>query len=134
MVSSVTKKPVMALKKLSAHIGIIVAIITGLSTIGGAGIAACHWVVDTVNAKSDARISQLQEEIEQNNEKQRLATLRLELLALMSYDPNNVVEIEKVGRTYLGSGGDWYLTSLFSKWCNEHNCDASIVLLYRDDK
>lgn len=132
MDSKVTKKPAMALKKLSSHIGIVVAIITGLSTIGGAGIAACHWVVDTVNAESNARITQLQEEIEQNNEKQRLATLRLELLALMSYDPNNVVEIEKVGRTYFSEGGDWYLTGLFSKWCTEHECDASIVLLHKE--
>lgn len=128
MVSSTAKKPVVALKKLSAHIGILVAIITGMGTICGAGIAACNWVIDTVNAKADARISNLQKELDESNKKQELAMLRLELLSLMSYDPDNVVEIEKVGRKYFSEGGNWYLTGLFSKWCNKHKCDSTIVL------
>lgn len=122
------KKPTVALRKISNHIGLLVAIITGVGTLCGAGVAAGNWVIDTVNAKADARISNLQQELDESNKRQELSMLRLELLSLMSHDPDNVVEIEKVGRKYFGEGGDWYLTGLFSKWCNQHKCDSNIVL------
>lgn len=134
MDSKKINKPTTLLKKLSTHIGVIVAIITGIGTICGAGIAACNWVIDTVNAKADARISNLQRELEENDKRQELAMLRLELLSLMSHDPTNIVEIEKVGRKYFSEGGDWYLTGMFSEWCAKYGCDANIVLPYKDSE
>lgn len=125
-----TKKEKMStkFKHLSEHLETIAAVVVAIGTIGGALVAAGNWIISEVSAQSNQRIDRLQSELEKSNDEHNLAIMRLELMNLIQNDPNNVVEIEKVGRKYFSSGGDWYASGYFSRWCATHSCDASIVL------
>lgn len=114
--------------RLRKHLDAIVAVVAAVTTLGGAVVAAGSWIISEVSAQSNQRIDQLQDELEKSNDEHNLAIMRLELMNLIQNDPNNVVEIEKVGRKYFSGGGNWYASGYFSRWCTAHSCDASIVL------
>lgn len=118
-------------QKFSDRLGLIVAIITSLSAIGGAGVAACHWVVDTVSAQSNQRIDQLQSDMKDQQKKQEQATTRIELMQLMAHDPENVVEIELLAKKYfVDLSGDTYMTGVYSSWAKQYGGDTSFVLYH----
>ena len=117
------------LKKLSDHLAIVVAIITSLTAIGGTGVAACHWVVDTVSAQSNQRIDQLQSDMKQHQRAQEQSITRLELMNLIQNDPHNKVEIERLARHYfLDLDGNSYMSSVYSRWCEQYGGDIGIAV------
>ncbi|MCQ2530271.1 MAG: hypothetical protein MJ086_03355 [Lachnospiraceae bacterium] len=63
------------------------------------------------------RLSKQEEEIEiirQEQEKQSLALLRLQMMELMRQE-DSAHELLLVAEEYFGKGGDWYMTSLFNR-------------------
>lgn len=116
-------------KAVSDHLAVVVAIITSLTAIGGAGIAACNWVVNTVSAQSNQRIDQLQDDMKQHQQTQEQAITRLELMTLIQNDPYNKVEIEKLARHYfIDLSGNAYMSGVYSKWCEQYGGDISIAV------
>lgn len=117
------------LKKLSDHLAVMVAIVTSLTAIGGAGVAACHWVVDMVSAQSNQRIDQLQSDMKRHQQAQEQSITRLELMNLIQNDPHNKVEIERLARHYfLDLDGNSYMSSVYSRWCEQYGGDIDIVV------
>lgn len=99
--------------------------------MGGAAIGLGNWVVESVNAKADSRIATLQKELDESNKRQELSTTRLELLSLMSHNPENVVEIEMLARHYfLELKGDFYMTEKYSGYARKYGADTSFVVYH----
>lgn len=54
----------------------------------------------------------------------RKDTLRIQLLMVMRYQPDNKDTILKLAETYFVKlKGDWYMTSEFKSWAKEHNVE-----------
>lgn len=50
--------------------------------------------------------------------------LRTQLLMLILLRPDETQEILKLGEYYFGTlHGNWYLSSLFQKWCDKHEIE-----------
>ena len=108
-------------KDTAAFISAVLVIFTAL-------IGAGQWIVHEVTAATNSRVDALEQKIDSNQKDNKLAILRLELLTLMESDPTNVVEIEKVAKSYFSNGGDWYMTGLYSRYAKEYGADTSFVV------
>ena len=117
-------KPHKAAQKVKDLAALISAVLVITTALVGAG----HWIVKEVSASTNERIDALEAKIEANQDENKLAILRLELLTLINTDPTNVIEIEKVAKAYFDAGGDWYLTSLYSNYAKEYGADTSFVV------
>lgn len=110
-------------KDIAAFISAVLVIFTSL-------IGAGHWIVKEVTASTNDRIDALEDKIDDNQRGDELATTRLELMVLMEQDPDNIVEIEKLARHYfLDLKGNSYLTSIFSRYCTEHNLNCAEIVI-----
>lgn len=69
----------------------------------------------------------LEDEIKRQNKKiDSLArsSCRNEMLVMMNHYPDETMEIMRLARVYFEElEGDFYLTSLFAKWLDEHNLE-----------
>ena len=74
---------------------------------------------------TDERINMFVESVNKlmkTTEETRKDTLRIQLLMIMSHQPDNIDTILKLAETYfVDLHGDWYMTSEFNKWAKEHN-------------
>ena len=118
-------KPHKAAQKVKDLAALISAVLVITTALVGAG----HWIVKEVSASTNERIDALEAKIEANQDENKRAVTRLELMTLIEASPENTAEIERVARYYFQTlEGDWYLTSLYSNWCREYGGDASIVV------
>lgn len=123
------KKP--QLKKIPDHIQRIAATISAVgvvcATLGGIG----HWIISEVSATTNSRIDKIEQKIDENQLNNELATMRLELMTLISHDPDNVIEIEKLAKKYFNPpyNGDTYMTSVISRWCEEKNINCGEIMI-----
>lgn len=106
----------------------LAGVISAALVIGGALIGGGRWLLTEINASTNARVDALEQKIDATNESNKMAIYRLELLSLIQTDPDNVVEIERVGKDYFSAGGDYYMSSVFSRWAQEHGADATFVI------
>lgn len=98
------------LKGASDVIGAITVIIT-------ACIGAGTWFMTTINKSTNAKIDDLSKQMSLIQRD----TARMQLLTLINTSPDNEEEIMKVAQYYFGAlEGDWYMSSLFTKWAEEH--------------
>lgn len=52
----------------------------------------------------------------------RKDTLRIQLIMIMTHQPDNIDTILKIAEVYFVElGGDWYMTSEFNKWAKAHD-------------
>ena len=110
------------LQKTSATIGAIVAII-------GAATGICTWVSNQFQAAVTAQLSTFQEETRAADARQEQAVTRVELLMLMTQDPENKAAIEKMAKYYFKTlGGDLWMTSKYSSWAKEYGGDVTIIV------
>lgn len=109
------------LKRISGTIGAIVAIVSAVT-----GLSA--WVSNQFQAAVSAQIQDFREEVEESDKAQALAIMRLELMSLISHDPDNVVEIERLGKKYFQAGGDSWMSSIYSEYARGHNLDTSFIV------
>lgn len=107
----------------------IAAFISAIIVIGGALIGAGQWIVHQINFSVNNRVDALEQKIDDNQKENKLAITRLELMSLIQNEPDNIVEIEKLGRYYFQElSGDRWMSNVYSDWCREHGGDPSIVI------
>lgn len=115
-------------KKILVHLQGAAGFIGALGIIMGALIGAGNWIVAEVNASTNARIDSLASELSESNLESQQAITRLELLTLMEYDPDNIVEIEKLAKKYFRElSGDAWMSGRYSRYAREHGLDTSFV-------
>lgn len=110
------------LQRLAGTIGAIAMII-------GAITGVFSWVqVQFTNAIS-SQIGEFRQEVKAANDSQDLAIMRLELMNLIQNNPDNVVEIEMLGKKYFNPpyNGDSYMSVLYSQWANARGLDTSFI-------
>lgn len=120
-----TKKLV---EKANDNIGKIAGIVSGLVVIIGALTGTIGWLNSQLKDAIAIQIDEFRQEAKASDDAQNLAITRLELMNLIQNDPENVVEIEMLGKKYFQSGGNSYVSRYFSSWAKEHGGDASIVV------
>ena len=107
--------------KVAGFISAVIAII-------GATTGLFGWVQSQFTASISSQINDFRTEVKASNESQDLAIMRLELMNLMQNDPDNIVEIEMLGRKYFQAGGNSYMSKLYSDYAKEHGMDTSFVV------
>ena len=124
-----TKEPVH--KKVLRNVQDLAGFITAMAVIFGGLIAAGRWIVVEINASVNARVSALEQKIDNNQTTNEQAITRLELMELMEDDPDNVIEIEKLAKKYFNPpmNGNSYMTGQISQWCGEHGVDCGTIIL-----
>ena len=123
------EKKRLSLRNVPQKIKDFAALISAIIIIGGAFIGGGKWLLTEANASTNARVDALEKKIDDNHISEKAATTRLELMVLIDNDPNNIIEIETLARYYFNDlNGNSYMTSIFSKWCKEHNANCEIVL------
>lgn len=120
-----TKKLV---EKANDNIGKIAGIVSGLVVIIGALTGTIGWLNSQLKDAIATQINEFRQETKASDDAQNLAIMRLELMNLIQNDPENVVEIEMLGKKYFQSGGNSYVSRYFSSWAKEYGGDASIVV------
>lgn len=120
----------MKLSKMPKKVKDLAGLISAVAVIGGSLVACGHWIVSEVSSTTNERINALEAKIDGNQNKNELATTRLELITLIEHDPNNVVEIEKLAKHYfIDLNGDTWATSVVSQWCKEQSVNCGEILL-----
>lgn len=110
------------LRKWAATIGAIIAIV-------GALTGALGWVQTQFTNAVSAQMEGLKAEIQASDREQTQAITRVELLMLMTQDPENKAAIEKMARYYFKAlDGDLWMTSRYSSWAREYGGDTTIVI------
>lgn len=109
-------------RRWAATAGAIVALV-------GVAAGICSWVSNQFQTAVSNQISGFQQEVEDANMRQEQSVTRVELLMLMTHDPDNKVAIEKMARYYFHTlGGDLWMTQKYSDWCDAYDGDATIVI------
>lgn len=119
-----------ALRRIPDRIQKIAGIIVALGTIFGALGGFGQWIVHEVTASTNNRIDTLEQKMDNNQKNNELSVTRLELMNLLQTDPDNVIEIEKLGRHYFRDlKGNAYMSGLISRWCVDHGVDCGEIML-----
>lgn len=112
-------------KKIQRVAGTIGAVVVIIGAITG----ALGWINGQLQNMIASQISDLKGTIQESDKQQNQQITRLELMELMNNQPTNVAEIEKVAKHYFQDlGGNWYMTGLYSKWCEKYGGDPSIAV------
>lgn len=109
------------LQRIAGTIGAAAAVVGALTGV-------YSWVQGQFTSAISSQIDEFRQEVKASNDSQDLAIMRLELMNLIRNDPNNVVEIEILGRKYFGAGGNSYMSRVFSDWAKAYGGDTSIVV------
>lgn len=116
------------LDRMSDRATKVAGLISAIVVIIGAITGVFGWVQSQFTSTISSQIDEFRREVKASNESQDLAIMRLELMQLMETDPDNIVEIEMLGKKYFNAGGNSYMSRLFSEWAKEHGGDPSIVI------
>lgn len=103
-------------------------LIAAVGVIGAAVVGAGTWCVSAVNASTNEKLDNISSKIDTIE----LNSTRNQLLTLMSDYPDNESEILKVANYYFNElNGDWYMTELFTKWCDGRGVDVNKIVNIR---
>lgn len=116
------------LDKVSDRANKIAGIVSAFLVIVGAITGAVSWATSQFTSAISSQINEFRQEVKASDDSQNLAIMRLELMNLMQTDPENVVEIEMLGKKYFQAGGNSYMSRLFSDWARKYGGDPSIVV------
>lgn len=114
--------------KVSDHAGKIAGLVSSALVIIGAITGAVSWAQSQFTNAISSQIEDFRQEVKTSNESQDLAIMRLELMNLMQNDPNNIVEIEVLGKKYFQAGGNSYMSRLYSDYAKAHGLDTSFIV------
>ena len=110
------------LQRMSKTVGAVIVLI-------GAASGICAWVSNQFQNVISEQISAFQEETRAANARQEQSITRVELLTLMTQDPENKAAIEKMARYYFKSlDGDLWMTSRYSSWAKAYGGDITIIV------
>lgn len=113
-------------KKLPQYVQKIAELVSALAVIAG----ATATITSYVSNKLTEQINHRMDIIEKKLSSIELDTTRMQLLELMSDDPDNVSEIMKVAKHYFRDlHGDWYMSGIFRKWAEQHNINTSDIII-----
>ncbi len=99
--------------------------IAAVTVIGAAAVGCGTWGVTQIVAGTNERIDNLALQVSDIE----LDTVRAQLLTLMSEYPEDESEILKVAEHYFKDlDGDWYMTTLFTKWAEARGIDVSDIV------
>lgn len=91
--------------------------IGAVTIIGTACVGVGTWCTTQINASTNQKLDDLSSQLSDI----KADTTRTQLLTLINTSPDNEAEIMKVAQYYFGElKGDWYMTTLFTKWAEEH--------------
>lgn len=120
--ASIYNKADKKLQKISKTIGAIIVVL-------GAAAGVCSWVSNQFADAVSNQISDFRQEMEQANKRHEQTITRVELIALLEHDPNNIAAIEKIARYYFGElNGDSYMLQKYSDWAKQYDGDISIII------
>lgn len=106
-------------------------IITAVGVIGAALLGVGSWVVTNINKGVSDKLDTIIDKVDTAEEN----ATRSQLLTLMSDYPDNESEILKVAQYYFKDlNGDWYMTSLFTKWAESRGLDVSDIVSVSEKK
>lgn len=110
------------LNRIAGTIGSIIVIVSAVSGVFG-------WVSTQITNAISAQISDFRQEVKASNDAQDLAIMRLELMNLIQNNPDNIVEIEMLGKKYFNPpyNGDSYMSIIYSQWANARGLDTSFI-------
>ena len=110
------------LQRISGTIGAIIAIL-------GALAGALGWVQTQFTNAVSSQMNDLKNEMQESDKRTEIQITRLELMTLIDTQPENTAEIEKVAKHYFRDlEANWYMTSIYSKWCQEYGGDPTIII------
>lgn len=103
--------------------------ISAIIVILGALTGVCSWVSHQFATAVSSQISEFREEMESSNLRQERSITRVELMALMEHDPDNVAAIEKIAKYYFRTlDGDSYMLQKYSDWAKRYGGDITIIV------
>ena len=112
-------------KNIKTRIKDIADIITAVGVIGAALVGIGTWTMKEITKETNAKIDKVSEQINDIE----LDSTRTQLLTLISDYPNNEEEIMRVAKYYFQDlDGDWYMTSLFTKWAESKGLDPDTIV------
>lgn len=112
-------------KSVISRIKDIADIITAVGVVGAAAVGIGTWCVTRINAETNAKIDEVSNKIDSIE----LNSTRNQLLTLISDYPDNEDEILKVAKYYFKDlKGDWYMTTLFTKWAEGRGLDVDTIV------
>lgn len=104
-------------------------IISAVTVMISALTAVCSWVSSQFATAVSEQISSFQMEMKSAIQRHEQSVTRIELLALIEHDPNNIAAIEKIARYYfIDLNGDLYMTQKYSDWAHTYGGDVTIVI------
>ena len=80
-------------------------------------------------AHMDERFNEVDKKIAEGQRKDELAITRVELMMLMTHNPDNVLEIERLAKKYFTPplNGDSYMSQLYSDYAKAYGADHTFV-------
>lgn len=112
-------------KSIPSRVKDIADVITAVGIIGAAAVSIGTWCVTRINAETNAKIDEVSNKIDSIE----LNSTRNQLLTLLSDYPNNEDEILKVAKYYFKDlNGDWYMTTLFTKWAEDRGLNVDTIV------
>lgn len=112
-------------KSIPSRVKDIADVITAVGIIGAAAVGIGTWCVTRINAETNAKIDEVSNKVDSIE----LNSTRNQLLTLLSDYPNNEDEILKVAKYYFKDlKGDWYMTTLFTKWAEDRGLDVDTIV------
>ena len=112
-------------KSMFSRIKDIADVITAVSIIGAAAVGISTWCVTRINAETNSKIDEVSNKIDSIE----LNSTRNQLLTLISDYPDNEDEILKVAKYYFRDlKGDWYMTTLLTKWAEGRGLNVDTIV------
>jgi hypothetical protein len=95
---------------------------------GGNLILFAKFLIERHDAKKQRKEDKEEVGIEKRLERLEKDVFRTQLLLMILLRPEEQTEILTLGERYFkkppeGLGGNWYMTSIFKKWCDEHELE-----------
>lgn len=116
-------------KKFTTRIKECADVITAVGVIGAALVGVGTWCTAQINASTNSKLDAISAQMSDI----KLDTTRTQLLTLINTSPDNEAEIMKVAQYYFGTlKGDWYMTSLFTKWAEDHGYSAEELTFMKE--
>lgn len=103
-------------------------IITAIGVIVAAVMSAGGYLVKSLFSDTNDKLDKLSSQVDAL----RTESVRTQLITLMSNYPDNQAEILKLADKYFNEmNGDFYVTSLFEQWADQHGVDAKTLLSHK---
>ena len=118
-------------KKLVTRIKDVADVITATGVIGATTIGCATWVFSQASAGTNEKLDEIIEKVNVAE----LDAIRSQLLLLISNYPDNESEILKVAEYYFQDlDGDWYVTSIFTKWAEGRGINPDSIINIKGGK